>query len=95
MKKKYTKRGFGIYDFVDDYGTKCSLQRSSSGVRIWLGCDDIGLKVGLPWREISEQEIKTVFNCEEFLANTRMHLNIKQVKVLLPILQKFVETGDI
>lgn len=27
--------------------------------------------------------------------NTRMHLNREQVKELLPILQKFVDTGDI
>lgn len=66
MEKTHTQRGFGRYNFVDDYGAECSLQRSSSGTRIWLGCND-----------------------------NRMHLNVEQVKALLPILQKFVETGDI
>lgn len=95
MEKNYTSRGFGRYEFVDDYGAECSLQRSSAGTRIWLGCNDIGLKAGMPWREISEEELKQAFNCKELVSNSRMHLNVEQVKQLIPILQKFVDTGDI
>lgn len=95
MEKTLTQRGFGRYDFVDDYGAECSLQRSSSGVRIWLGCNDIGLRVGYPWRDVSEEELKTLLKAKELVSNSRMHLNVEQVKALLPILQKFVETGDI
>ena len=95
MEKTYTQRGFGRYNFVDDYGAECSLQRSSSGVRIWLGCNDIGLRVGYPWRDVSEEELKTLLKAEELVSNSRMHLNVEQVKALIPILQKFVETGDI
>jgi len=32
---------------------------------------------------------------KEVMVQTRMHLDRKQVKKLLPILQKFVDTGDI
>lgn len=95
MEKTYTHRGFGRYEFIDDYGAECSLQRSSAGTRIWLGCNDIGLKAGMPWREISEEELKQAFNCKELVSNTRMHLNVEQVKRLIPILQRFVDTGDI
>lgn len=95
MEKTLTQRGFGRYDFVDDYGAECSLQRSSAGTRIWLGCNDIGLRVGYPWRDVSEEELKTLLKAKELVSNSRMHLNVEQVKALLPILQKFVETGDI
>jgi hypothetical protein len=95
MEKTYTQRGFGRYDFVDDYGAECSLQLSSSGIRVWLGCNDIGLRAGYPWREVSEEELKTALKVEELVSNNRMHLSVEQVKVLLPMLQKFVETGDI
>ena len=95
MEKTHTQRGFGRYNFVDDYGAECSLQRSSSGVRIWLGCNDIGLRVGYPWRDVSEEELKTLLKAKELVSNSRMHLNVEQVKALLPMLQKFVETGDI
>ena len=30
-----------------------------------------------------------------YIANTRMHLTQSQVKQIMPILQKFVETGEI
>ena len=95
MEKTHTQRGFGRYNFVDDYGAECSLQRSSSGVRIWLGCNDIGLRVGYPWRDVSEEELQTLLKTEHLVSNSRMHLNVEQVKALIPMLQKFVETGDI
>jgi hypothetical protein len=95
MQKTYTQRGFGRYEFVEDNGAECSLQLSSSGTRIWLGCNNIGLKVGYPWREVSEEEIKIAFNGKELVSNSRMHLSVDQVKALIPILQRFVQTGDI
>lgn len=96
MEKNYTSRGFCRYEFDDAYDKSCSLQQSSCvEPHIWLGCNDIGLKAGMPWREISEEELKQAFNCKELVSNTRMHLNVEQVKQLIPILQKFVDTGDI
>jgi hypothetical protein len=32
---------------------------------------------------------------KEVLLSTRMHLNREQVKEIIPILQKFVDTGDL
>jgi len=95
-EKDYTIRGFGIYRFKDSYGVDCNIQLSSSvEPRIWIGCKDMDIKIGYPWTKISEEEIKQKFHCQEVLANTRMHLNVEQVKAILPILQRFVETEDI
>lgn len=97
MKKTKTNRGFATIEFKDQYGHECSIQKSSIATEdcIWLGADKIGLIVGMPWNNLSEVEVKDHFNAQYLLANTRMHLNRKQVKKLLPILQKFVETGEI
>lgn len=103
MKNVPTNRGFARGEFVDEGGVTCSIQESSSGVRIWLGCNDIGLKTFVPdgegWRDRSEADIlaaiKTHFGVEanSVLANTRMHLNRKQARKLIPLLQNFVKTG--
>lgn len=39
--KEETERGFSLYNFIDDYGRECSIQKSSSAEddKIWLGCD--------------------------------------------------------
>jgi hypothetical protein len=90
---KKTQRGFGLIEFKDQNGEDCSLQESSSGMerRIWLGCDNIGLKQLIPGRGWINVELDEK-NC---LANTRMHLNQKQVAELLPALQYFVEHGEL
>jgi hypothetical protein len=79
----FTARGFAVSEFTDFYGSKCSVQESSIVFPecIWLGTDvphDIGRTVPYPYRA-GEQ--------------TRMHLTRKMVKELIPLLQKFVETG--
>lgn len=99
MKKSKTSRGFGIIKFKDDYGT-CSLQESSScsPPKIWLGHDEINLKVFTPgqsWVYWDDKSILRSFGGIEVNANTRMHLDRKQVKKLLPHLIKFVKTGQI
>lgn len=97
MKVKKTARGFAVASFKDQSGRPCSIQKSSLASEdcIWLGCSDIGVKVGYPWREVSKEEIQDKFNAQALVANNRMHLTRKQVKKLIPILQKFVDTGDI
>lgn len=98
-----TSRGFAIGEFEDLYGEKCSIQKSSLATddAIWLGIDDakpmimakdamaLGLNpetnVGWVPYEIPDQVFLT----------TRMHLNREQVAALIPILQKFVDTGDL
>lgn len=98
MKLTQTGRGFNVYKFKDSYGESCSLQMSSSAMepKIWLGTDNPklmmmaskGQKDGRGWITIPVHE-------DLHIMPTRMHLTIDQVKELLPILQKFVETGDI
>lgn len=100
MKIKTTQRGFAIGKFKDERGTECSIQKSSSAEKecIWLGAKKIGLKefvaYGNPaWKDRDEFDEHTMEH--HFSANTRMHLTRNQVKKLIPILQKFVDTGDI
>ena len=107
MKMKHTERGFNYIEFKDQYGAKCSLQKSSSAMQdcIWLGLDDANpqimcsdaIKMGLKEREYNENDNGWCkFSIpKEVLLTTRMHLTQKQVKELLPHLQKFVETGEI
>lgn len=99
-----TNRGFNIESFVDDNGHKCSLQESSSfDARIWLGIDTPKIQIcDQGWKEITHAvhpvtgehiEIGPPTPEKQLLINGRMHLSQKQVKALLPYLQKFVETG--
>lgn len=97
MKIEKTGRGFSIIKFIDRYGKKCSLQKSSLATEdaIWFGIDEaepmiMASKIidgGTGWAKYPlpvDVEIPT-----------RMHLTIEQVKELLPVLQKFVDTGEI
>lgn len=101
MKLKKTKRGFGVINFKDQSGNKCSIQKSSiaTGDCIWIGSDKIGLKEFVAFRQpnawIDKIEVDEHTMEHHFVANNRMHLTRKQVAKLLPILQKFVETGDL
>lgn len=103
MQQSKTERGFDFYEFNDRYGAKCSLQKSSLATEdaIWFGVNDAdpkimcsdGLRLGLT-SEVKngwmEYEIP-----KEVEMTTRMHLTRKQVKELIPILQKFAKTGNI
>jgi hypothetical protein len=83
MKKiKLNQRGFAFLSFMDRYKQVCSLQKSSIATEdcIWLGVD-----IGIP-KELGGDGEKV---------NARMHLTRKQVKELLPYLQRFVETGEL
>jgi len=102
MEVKQTSRGFYYYEFTAADGEKCNIQKSSSAMDdyIWFGYEKIGLKGFIPfgdpaWRDVTEQQIKEKFGFENIIANNRMHLSREQVKNLLPILQKFVDTGEI
>lgn len=92
MKVKRTQRGFRLVEFIDRYGAKCSLQKSSIATEdcVWLGPDEANpqiLVAGQGWKPIPLPE--------DAVCHTRMHLTQKQVKDLLPHLKKFVETGEI
>lgn len=97
MDRKVTVRGFALYEFEDFYDAKCSIQKSSLAGHdaIWLGVDDADPKImaskvmegGTGWVKYPIPE--------EVSLNTRMHLTREQVIELLPILNKFAETGEI
>ena len=91
-----TERGFEYESFEDYNGVECSIQKSSIATEdcIWLGANDIGLKHFKAYEGWTD--VKFVNTIEEhYVANNRMHLSRKHVEKLLPILQKFVETGEL
>ena len=103
VELRNTQRGFSIGEFVDQYGAKCSVQHSSIATKdcIWFGVDD-------PNPQIIASQAKE-FGVEtdqsngwvkypvpkEVLINTRMHLSREDVKKLLPLLQRFADTGSL
>jgi len=103
IEKKTTGRGFSYVEFKDRYGSQCSLQKSSlaSEDAIWLGIDDPNpqimanqaIQLGVKTNEISGWIPYPI--PEEVMIDTRMHLTQEQVKDLIPILQKFVDTGKV
>ena len=102
MEIKCTSRGFSYYNFDEGNGKTCSIQESSAAEQayIWLGCDEIGLKGFIPngdpsWRDVTDEQMQEKFGFKYIIANNRMHLTQEQVKELIPILQKFVDTGSI
>jgi len=100
MKALKTERGFRYIKFKDKNGIECSIQKSSSiEDSIWLGANKIGLKEFVAYRTPDAWQDRTEFDNgtleHSFIANNRMHLTVKQVKKLLPILEAFVKTGEI
>jgi len=92
-----TERGFHLIEFIDLYGSNCSLQKSSLATddAVWLGVDDACPKIlgshvtasGVGWVHVKlDPQIKLT---------TRMHLSRDQVRAMLPILERFVETGEL
>ena len=88
-----TGRGFEIISFEDRYGVKCSLQQSSlaeyekPGISaVWLGCDDANPRILVPgksWQPVPMPE--------GYIADTRMHLDRKQVAALIVHLQNWLD----
>ncbi len=92
-----TERGFKRIEFLDRYNNECSIQKSSLGTEdaIWFGIDEAEPKI------LASKVMKGVCGWvdypihEDVMINTRMHLTVDQVKELIPILQKFVDTGKL
>lgn len=99
MKTKKTARGFGYKEFKDYNGNDCIIQKSSLATddAIWLGAKNLIVQEFVAFRQPEAWKTITFENTMEhhFVGNERMHLTRKQVKKLLPILQKFAETGDL
>ena len=92
ITKGKTKRNFDIIEFKDRYDSQCSIQKSSLATEdaIWLGIDDVDPKI--------MDKVKGWIKCQlpdGVLLTTRMHLTQGQVIELLPILQKFADTGEL
>lgn len=92
IEVKHTPRGFAVAEFKDHYGVKCSVQKSSLATEnaIWIGCDEADPRVlvqGQGWKPYAVPE--------DVLLNTRMHLTQAEVAKLLPVLQRFVDTGEV
>ena len=93
-----TQRGFAIGEFKDAYGTECVIQQSSSvEPRIWLGAKKLEVKEFVAFREPEAWVTLEFENTMEhhFVGNERMHLSQENVKQLLPLLQRFAETGEL
>ncbi|MBB1614508.1 hypothetical protein A9978_18895 [Pseudomonas sp. UMC65] len=98
-----TCRGFSLIEFKDRYGAKCSIQASSlaSEEAIWFGLDDAEPKIMAS--QAAAHGVATTEICgwveypipDAVSLNTRMHLTREQVEALLPILQRFVDTGEV
>jgi len=79
MKTKHTARKFNLIEFDDLYGQHCSIQKSS------LATDNaIWFGVDNTGEEMGNKDV-----------NERMHLNQKQAKALLSILEEFVKNGEL
>ena len=107
MKIEFNERGFAYAEFEDRYKQKCSIQKSSLATEdcIWLGVNDADPKImssdatrmGLRERTFDERDNGWVpFEIpEEVSLSTRMHLTQEMAAELIPILQRFVNTGEL
>lgn len=103
MKVEFTNRGFAVVEFTDRHGETCTIQKSSlaSEDAIWIGADRLVVKGFVPygkpdpWTTLSADDIADEFGFTDVVGNQRMHLTQEQVAEILPILQRFAETGDI
>lgn len=88
---KTTGRGFRLGEFSDRYGDRCTIQKSSLATEdaIWLGASGVvrELVPGQGWIELPMGP--------DTLVVSRMHLTRDDVADLLPVLQHFVETGEL
>ncbi|WP_212747029.1 hypothetical protein [Marinobacter alexandrii] len=101
--KNFRVRGFQGWRFLDRYDHSFSIQKSSLATEdcIWFGLDDANPLV--LHGDAKRLGINTDATCgwipypipDEVNINTRMHLSREQVAELIPVLQHFVDTGDL
>jgi hypothetical protein len=103
MKLEQTQRGFPLIKFNDHYDSPCTIQVSSAAEyeAIWIGLDDANPQVLASRAEHLGMKVDETTGWvpypvpEDVLLSTRMHLTRDEVAELLPILQRFVETGEL
>ncbi len=103
LKFEHTNRGFPVVRFEDRYGAGCSIQASSLATEeaIWFGIDDAKPQImavhaaahGVETTETTGWVPYPVPEC--VLMATRMHLTRDQVTELMPVLQRFVTSGEV
>lgn len=103
MIQSNTERGFATIEFTDRYGDDCIIQKSSLATEdaIWFGIRDAtpqimasdALAAGVDTNEATGWVPYPI--PKNVLLTTRMHLTRELVAELLPILQRFVETGEV
>lgn len=78
--KPANDRGFLRGEFLDRYGEKCSIQKSSLATEdcIWLGCNH-----------------ETIHDKTGERRGARMHLTRSMAADIVMHLQRFIETGDL
>jgi hypothetical protein len=100
IEGKHTNRGFRIYEGTDRYGDSYSLQQSSLATEdcVWLGQHPVAImqegwhpKFPARARELPEEDRERL----RLYATGRMHLTREMVAELIPLLQHFVETGEL
>ena len=99
----HTQRGFGKGKFKDAYGAECSIQKSSLATKdaIWLGIEDA--KPQIMCNNAERNGLVKQGDCgwqpfeipKDVMLTTTMHLTQREVRQLLPILEKFAKTGEI
>ena len=98
-----SNRGFSKLEFKDRYDSICSIQKSSLATEdaIWFGVEDANpLIMAADAKSVGLETDETVgwikFPIDDkVLLHTRMHLTVDQVKELIPVLQHFVDTGEV
>lgn len=104
IEKITTERGFSLLTFSDLYGTVGTVQKSSLATTdaIWLGVKELKAEVSVHDATKMGLDISKAVNGwvpyelpPEVIAHQRLHLNQEQVAELIPILQKFVDTGEL
>lgn len=101
---KRTERGFALIEFNDGYNHACSLQKSSAASQdmIWLGLEDVNAQIapkdaarlGLDVPD-SDGGWMPYPLPKEVHTWSRMHLSREAVAQLIPLLQAFVDTGEL
>lgn len=97
LEETNTNRGFKLVEFKDLYDTKCNIQKSSLATEdaIWFGVENANPKIMASDTRQGGTGWVRYHIPKDVMLTTRMHLNREQVKELLPILKKFVDTGEI
>ncbi|MFJ2970748.1 hypothetical protein [Pseudomonas fulva] len=98
-----TGRGFALLEFYDLYGARCNVQMSSlvEPEAIWLGVESAEPQImASQAAAFGVQTNETVGWVpypipDQVLLTTRMHLSRQQVAALLPVLQRFADTGEV